>query len=184
MMGVWRWTLFFLGCLLAWLAEPPLAYAHLGPPYPVLVEEPVGPYVVSALVDPDVGVGTFLAEIKLADGSAVPGDTLVGVWVEPQSGHTAEIGYRAERKMTKSGERFEARVRFDTEEVWHVRLVVEGAAGQGETRFDVKVTPPTPGWLWTLVCLLPFIGLGILWLIATLRQSKRAAARGQGKAPG
>ena len=183
MTGAWRRNLFFLGCLLAWLAAPPLVYAHLGPPYPVLVEELVGPYVVSALADPDVGVGTFLAEIKLADGSAVPDDTLVGVWVEPQSGHTAEVGYRAERKMTKSGERFEVKVRFDTEEVWHVRLVVEGAAGLGEVKFDVKVTPPTPGWLWTVVCLLPFVGLGILWLVATLRQSKRIAAKEPGKVP-
>ncbi len=171
--------------LLAWLVGAPVARAHLGPPYPVLLEQQVGPYLVSALADPDVGVGTFLAEVKLADGSPVPDDTVVGFWITPQSGHSAEVGYRAERKLTKNGERFEAKVRFDTEETWHVRLIVDGSAGRGETSFDVKVTPPTPGWLWTAICLLPFVTLGILWLVVTLRQSQStptasSAANGEG----
>jgi hypothetical protein len=172
----WRRHLLLLGGLLTWLLSAPTVHAHLGPPYPVLVEQPVGPYVVSALADPDVGVGTFLFQVNLASGAAAPADTLVGVWVWPESGHSEAVGYRAGREMTKNGERFMAKVRFDTEETWRVRVVVEGSAGQGETEFDVEVTPPTPGWLWTGLCLLPFVGLGALWVLGTLR-SRRSSPK-------
>ena len=175
-MRPWRRNLLLLWCLLTWLMGAPVVHAHLGPPYPVLVEQELGPYVVSALADPDVGTGTFIAEVTLADGEPTPPDTLVGVWVRPESGHSDEVGYQAAREMTKSGERFTAKVRFDTEETWHVRFVVEGSAGRGETEFDVKVTPPTPGWLWTTVCLLPFVGLGALWMLGALR-SRRSSPK-------
>ena len=46
-MGQWRWILVWIG--LAWLTYPSAAEAHVGAPYPVLLEELVGPYVVSAL---------------------------------------------------------------------------------------------------------------------------------------
>jgi hypothetical protein len=51
-----------------------------------------------------------------------------------------------------------------------VRLALEGPAGTGETSFPVRVTPSGVGWLATLTCLLPFVGLGALWLRGTLRQ--------------
>ena len=43
--------------------------AHVGAPYPVLLEEPVGPYIVSALADPDVGTGTFYILVTMAGGN-------------------------------------------------------------------------------------------------------------------
>ncbi len=167
-----RRNLLLLMSLLAWLAWTPVAQAHTGPPYPVLVEQATGPYVVSALADPDVGTGTFIFQILLADGALTPEDTLVSVWVRPESGHSPEAGYQAGREMTKDGERFIAKTRFDTQEMWYVRLLVEGSAGQGETTFDVKVTPPGPGWLWTALCLLPFVGIGALWVWGTLRSRR------------
>ncbi len=153
---------------LAWSAFPPVVWAHSGGPYPVLLEQPVGPYVVSALGDPDVGVGTFTMQITLATGDLVPTDTVVTLWVQPQDGHTAEAGYQAQRQVTRDGEQFIAKVLFDAEGMWQVRLVVDGSAGRGETAFQVRVTPPGPGWLRTLFCLLPFLALGVLWLISAL----------------
>ena len=159
---------FLIGLLL-----PPTAQAHSGGPYPVLLEEPAGPYVVSVLADPDVGVGTFIVQAVLSGGGTVPADTEVTLWVRPQDGHAPEAGYRARRQQTRDGEAFVAGVPFDAEGVWQVRLVLEGTAGRGETTFNVRATPPGRRWLTAVLCLLPFIGLGALWLVAVLRSPRR-----------
>lgn len=156
--------------LLARLLAPPVARAHVGAPYPVLLEEPAGPYLVSALADPDVGQGTFYILVALEQGQSPPPDTAVTVWVEPEDGHLGESAHRAEREQTRYGERFVAKVPFDAEGRWGVRLEIEGSAGQGTVAFPVRVTPAGTGWLATLACLVPFVVLGGLWLRGTLRQ--------------
>jgi hypothetical protein len=156
--------------VLAWLVAPPVALAHVGAPYPVLMEEPVGPYLVSALADPDVGQGTFYVLVSLASEQAPPPDTVVTVWVEPEDGHRGETNHQAEREQTRYGERFVAKVPFDAEGRWGVQLEIEGSAGQGSVAFPVQVTPAGTGWLATVACLVPFLILGGLWLRGTLRQ--------------
>jgi hypothetical protein len=164
-----------IGWLAGWLALawPLPAAAHVGAPYPVLLEEPVGPYTTSALADPDVGQGTFYIMVTLDAGQPVPADTGVTVWVKPEDGHLADAGYLAERQQTRYGERFVAEVPFDVRGPWQVRLVIEGSAGRGETHFPVRVTPSGTGWLATLACLVPFVILGGLWLRGALRQRPR-----------
>jgi hypothetical protein len=170
-----RWLLCWLaaGLTIAWLASPRLALAHVGAPYPVLLEQPVGPYVTSALADPDVGTGTFYVLVGLPGAEAVPPGTSVTVWVEPEDGHQAAAGHPAEREETRYGERFVARVPFDAEGPWRVRLVIDGPAGIGETSFVVRVTPPGIGWLASVACLIPFLVLGALWLRGALRQRSK-----------
>ena len=168
-----------IGCIVsllaAWwaLAWPPPAMAHVGAPYPVLLERAAGPYLASVLADPDVGTGTFYILVTLADGMPSPADTVVTIWVEPEDGHLAEAGYQAEHQQTRYGERFVAEVPFDAEGPWQARLVIESAAGYGETLFPVRVTPSGLGWLASLGCLVPFVILGGLWLRGTLRQRSR-----------
>lgn len=156
--------------LLAWFLMPPAALAHVGAPYPVLLEEPSGPYLVSALADPDVGQGTFYVLVALDQGQSPPPDTVVTVWIEPEDGRLPVAGHLAEREQTRYGERYVAKVPFDSEGRWRVRLGIEGPAGQGETTFSVQVTPAGTSWLATLACLVPFLILGGLWLRGTLRQ--------------
>jgi hypothetical protein len=85
--------LWWVGMLLAWLLWPGVAVqANVGAPYPVLLEQAVGPYVVSALADPDVGAGTFIVQVLSAEGTAPPADTVVTLWVTPQDGHADEAG--------------------------------------------------------------------------------------------
>jgi hypothetical protein len=139
-------------------------------PPPALLEEPLGPYVASALADPDVGTGTFYVLLALPDGAPPPAGTSVTVWVEPEDGHAAPSSHAAERQQTRYGERFVARVPLDAEGPWQMRLVIDGPAGQGQSSFPVRVTLSGTGWLATLACLLPFIGLAGLWLRGTLRQ--------------
>lgn len=159
--------------LLLWLSRPVPARAHWGAPYPVLLEQEVGPYLVSALADPDVGTGTFIVQITLLDGTATPADTALSLWVRPKDGHLDEYGQESEREVTRGEERFVARLPFDTEGQWQVRLVLEGPAGAAEVSFTVRVTPPGPGWWVTVACLVPFAGLGILWWMGSRRREQR-----------
>ena len=41
----------------------PLARAHNGPPFPIIVDQRVGPCIVSLWTHPDVGVGTFFVMV-------------------------------------------------------------------------------------------------------------------------
>jgi len=162
--------LLLAGLTMACLASPHVALAHVGAPYPVLLEQPVGPYIASALADPDVGTGTFYVLVDLPDGQPVPPGTSVTVWVEPEDGHRAAVGRPAEREETRYGDRFVARVPFDAEGPWKVRLVIDGPVGTGEASFVVRVTPSGIGWLASIACLIPFLILGALWLRGALRQ--------------
>jgi hypothetical protein len=166
-MARWGFSIWLVLVIVAW---PAASQAHVGAPYPVLLEEAVGPYQVSALADPDVGKGTFYVLVTLASGEPSPAGTTVTAWVEPADGHQAPSGHPAERQETRYGERFVAKVPFDAEGPWQVRLAIEGPAGDGEVTFPVRVTASGLGWLATVACLLPFVVLGGLWLRGSLRQ--------------
>jgi hypothetical protein len=155
--------------LVAVLAWPHVAFAHVGAPYPVLLDHPVGPYVVSVLTDPDVGIGTFILQGTAGEEGVIPDDTTVTFWVWPEDGHTGEAGTEAGVEERRGEQRFVARVPFDAEGPWGVRLVLEGTAGEGEVTFSVQVTPPYPGFVTTLACLVPFMALGGLWMWGALR---------------
>ncbi|MGD8399070.1 MAG: hypothetical protein PVG11_09455 [Anaerolineae bacterium] len=152
-----------LGWLLLTALSPAAASAHVGAPYPVLLEEPIGPYTLSALADPDVGGGTFYVLLE-HQGASAPAGTTVTLWAEPADGHLASAAYTAVREETRYGERFVGEVPFDTEGAWRMRVVVDGPAGTGEATFPVEVTPPGTGWIATVACLLPFVLLAALWL--------------------
>jgi hypothetical protein len=156
--------------VLVMLGWPSRVQAHVGAPYPVLLEEAAGPYLVSALADPDVGTGTFYVLVTLASGEPSPTGTTVTASVEPDDGHQAQTDHQAVREDTRYGERFVAKVPFDAEGPWQVRLAIQGPAGDGEVAFPVRVTPSGIGWLATVACLLPFVVLGGLWLRGSLRQ--------------
>jgi hypothetical protein len=164
-----RRTALLLATLLALLAWATPVAAHVGAPYPVLLEEQIGAYTVSALADPDVGTGTFYI-LSTIDGGPPPRDTAITIWVQPLDGHRATSAHPATREDTRYGERFVAKIPFDTKGEWQVNLVIEGSAGNAETSFPVRVTPSGIGWLATLACLLPFAGLGALWLRGARRQ--------------
>jgi hypothetical protein len=162
---------------LVFVAWPATVLAHSGSPYPVLLEERVGPYITSALADPDVGTGTFYVQATMPDETPAPPDTVVTIWSKPQDGHASEAAYQAERQQTRYGERFVAKVPFDAKGPWQVRLTIEGPAGNGETSFPIQVTPKGFQWLTTIACLVPFVILGLLWLRASRRQGEEETAQ-------
>lgn len=173
--------LIFIG-LLFYLTQPASAYAHAGPPYLVVTEQVLGPYLVTAWADPDVGTGLFIIEAMI-DETLAPEGTTVTVSVEPEDGHIAPAQFTSVREQRLfGGEQFTVQVQFDSEGPWNIHMIIDGPSGRGETDFVVLVTPPGPGWFISVLCLLPFVGLGIVWLFAIQRQ-KRQGTEAQAAQP-
>ena len=61
-----------LGLCLLGLLPAGRAAAHEGPPYPVLVDQRVGPRLVSLWGDPDIGTATFFVVIEPLEDRALP----------------------------------------------------------------------------------------------------------------
>jgi len=150
--------------------------AHEGPPYPILVDQTLGPCVLSVWSDPDVGTGTFIFILEPAPGGKVPEDVRVELGVRPVSGRLPEAVYAAEREDQGGRVQFKALVPFDAEERWSVRVRLESAQGGGEAATEVEVTPPGYGRWDLLIYLLPFAAVGFLWLRALVVRRRRGAA--------
>ena len=65
------------------------AQAHEGPPFPIIVDEPLGPYVVSVWTDPDIGTGTFFVVLEPVGDARLPAGTVVRIGVRPIAGGPA-----------------------------------------------------------------------------------------------
>lgn len=148
--------------------------AHQGPPFPILVDQRVGPYVASVWSDPDIGTGTFYVVLDAPKGRAFIAPSTARIAVRPVSGRLPEVVYNAEPQKVSEGARFFAAVRFDKGEMWNVRVQIEGPQGGGQLTTTVEATPDgTIGPISLLVYLVPFLAVGSLWLKAAL--VKRAA---------
>ncbi len=167
-----RSFLLTVGLLLA-VSAP--AFAHEGPPYPIIVDKTLGPCVLSVWSDPDVGTGTFFFILEPTPGGQIPDDVRVDVSVRPTSGRLPEAVYAAEREDQGGRVQFKALVPFDAEELWRVRVSLRSAQGGGEATTVVEVTPPGYGRWDMLIYLLPFAAVGALWLRAVVK------GRGRGK---
>ena len=153
------------------------AAAHYGPPFPILVDRPAGPYVVSVWADPNIGTGTFFVLLDAPKGKRLPARTRVRVGVRPVSGRLPEVLYETEAQPVRYGARYFTSVQFDQGGMWHVRCLVDGSEGGGELTADVEATPAgILGPLGSLIYLVPFLGVGGLWLKAVLY--RRNAGKG------
>src|ERR1700753_1582269 len=149
------------------------AWAHIGPPYPILENRKIGNLTVSVWSNPDVGTGSFFIMIDPPKGATVPADMKVQVIVQPVSGRLPEAAYDAWRQQLRNRVEFKADVPFDKEETWRIRFVLASAQVSGETSVDVPVTPTLGRWS-LLFFLLPFLAIAALWLRAIrVRQNRR-----------
>lgn len=168
--GGWRSSLFLaaaLGCV-----GP--ADAHEGPPYPVIVDQTIGPFLVSVWADPDVGTGTFFVYLEPPDDAAkMPAENRVRVFVQPADRRIPEAGYDAVLQPRRAGRRLlVAEVPFETQERWRTRFVIDSERGGGETETEVEVTPPgSQGPLIDfMMFLFPFLAVGFLFFKAIMRR--------------
>jgi hypothetical protein len=159
--------------LLLFLGALP-ALAHQGPPFPLQVDQKVGPYVASVWSDPDIGTATFFVVLEAPKGRKLPARTAVRIGVQPVTKRLPEVFYDAEPQPVDEGARYLAKIQFDKGERWHVRTVLSGSEGGGEMNTQVEATPDgILGPLGSLVYAFPFVAVGFLWIKAVLR--RRAA---------
>lgn len=157
------------------------ASAHEGPPYPILIDEPVPGYLVSVWADPDVGIGTFYimtdATATSTAGSTTPAEPRVEVWVQPVSERLPAVTYPAERQQLRNRVQFVSYPKFDQVERWKAGIVIT-PAGDSSTELvtEVEVTPPGLG-AWDLaIYLFPFVLIGGLWFLGLSRRWRERRA--------
>ena len=152
---------------------PATASGHDGPPFPIIVDQKVGPCTISVWADPDVGTGTFFIIVSAPSGSTIPADLKVVVSVQPTSGRLSEVSYSAVREDLRSQIQYKALISFDAQELWRVRVRLQSAESSGEAMATVEATPPGLGRWDLLVYLLPFLAVGVLWFLAVVRKRSR-----------
>jgi hypothetical protein len=148
---------------------------HEGPPYAILVDEMVGPCLMSVWADPDVGIGTFFIILEPRSGAVIPDDVKVSLAVQPVSRRLAEARHASARDPSVRRIQFTAEVPFDAQERWRLRILLESSQGGGEVTTDIEVTPPGFGPWDLLIYFIPFLLIGVLWLRAFFH--KRAVSQ-------
>ena len=159
------------------LFYPMLAWAHNGPPFPIMEHQKVGPYVVSLWTHPDIGTGTFFVMIDSGPGGGVPGDLKVAIGVQPESGRLPEAVYTANRSDTRGQVEYDTSAQFDRDEFWRVRLILQSSAGNGEAFSRVEATPTGYGRWDLLLYMLPFLAVGFAWFLGISRRRKQIRKR-------
>ena len=159
--------------ILLLLLIPATASAHDGPPFPIIMDQNVGSWTISVWTDPDVGTGTFFVLVNGSSGSSIPDDLKVEVGVQPATGRLAEAVYPAQRENLRGQIQYKALVPLDAEELWRVRVRLQSAQTSGEAIATVEATPPGLGRWDLLIYLLPFLAIGLLWLVAVVRKRSR-----------
>jgi hypothetical protein len=168
------------------------ALAHDGPPYQVIADAAAGPYIASVWADPDLGGGVIYLMVQppateasvdstAPAGSqpavASPADTAgspieVTVAARPADGHLPEVLYpaRFDPAAGSDDQRYIADISFDAEGSWDLRVMLRGAAGEGELATAVDVRPSDGPESWEVwIYLLPFALLALVFVWARWR---------------
>jgi hypothetical protein len=160
---------------LVMLALP--AEAHQGPPFPIIVDRKTGPCLISVWTDPDIGIGTFFVIVDPLPGGSIPSDLKVDLGVQPVSGRLPEAVYPTDRDTRGGHLQFNARVEFDRQEFWNVRVRLQSSAGNAEATAQVEATPPGLGKWDLLFYLAPFVLVAVLWIRGMRKRRKRLQKR-------
>jgi len=164
-------SVFLIPFLLCLFASPP-AYAHEGPPYPIIVDKTTDLCVLSVWGDPDVGTGTFFIMLDPLPGRVVPADIKVSLTVQPVSKRLPEATHSAAIDSSVKRVQFKAEIPFDAEERWHLRVHLQSPPEAADAAAEIDVTPPGFGRWDLLVYLFPFLLIGLLWLRAFTRRNQ------------
>jgi hypothetical protein len=157
--------------LLATLLAPSAA-AHNGPPFPIITDQHVGPCIISLWTHPDIGTGTFFVMVDPVPGGTVPKDLKIQIGVQPVSGRTPEAVYSAWIESLRGQLEYKTEVQFDQQDFFKVRLILSSSAGNGEAFSQVEATPLGFGRWDLLLYLLPFLGVGFLWVNAIAKRRR------------
>ncbi len=167
--------------LLAGAGLAGLAEAHVGPPFPILENQKVGPYVAAIWTDPDIGTATFYVMLEAPQGQRLPEKTRVRVAVQPVSKRLHEVTYEAVYQPADGAARYYTPVEFDRGEMWKVRVLLDGPAGGGVLTSQVEATPAgSIGPIGLVLYPIPFLAMGFLWWRAAYKRRQWVREHGEG----
>jgi len=162
--------------LLVCLVNLPTAHAHQGPPFPIIMDEPLGDYVVQVWTDPDIGEATFFVILETPAGDPPSEVPTVSMWAEPVNKRLERTSYEAHQQNLRNRMQFESKPYFDIQDMWNVGFVITPPGGTPlELKAEVESTPPGLGPWDLAIYLLPFLLFGGLWLMGLVRKRRFAA---------
>lgn len=152
---------------------PLAAFAHQGPPFPILMDQPLAGYVVSVWADPDIGDAQFYIIVEAPEGGRPADVPQVEMWVEPIDGRLDRVSYETTRQPVRNQVEFAARPYFDQRDQWTVGFQVTAPGGETqELTTEVESTPPGYGPVDFVIYLFPFVFLGGFWMVAMVRRNR------------
>ena len=165
----------FLALLFSTLCLP--ASAHIGPPFPIIENQRVGPVIISLWTHPDIGQGLFYVIVDPIAGRPIPKDLRIKIGVQPESLRVPEAFYKADRDDTRNLVEYRTYADFDRDEFWRVHLVIESAQENGEAFSRVEATPTVMGRFGLVFFSLPFLAVGYLWYRGMSKKRERIRKR-------
>lgn len=159
-------------------AQPHEMMEHHGVPSRVLADRPVGPYLASVWIEPEIGDGTVYVMLDAADGLPFTPPSAVRVAFAPASGRFGEVVHQAhlEPLPGERGGRYMTKLMFDRPEQWNIRVLVDGSAGGGQLAMQVESTANASlGPLGVILGCIPFILVGFVYWRSSL--ARRRATR-------
>ncbi len=145
--------------------------AHEGPPFPLLMDEPLAGHKISIWADPDIGEARFFIIIETAEGKMPRHVPSVSMWTEPRSGRLKRVTYSTKRQSLRNRLQFEVRPTFDQRDIWRIGVQLANPAGPPqEITTEVESTPPGFGPWDLAIYLFPFLLLGGSWVVAMVRR--------------
>lgn len=153
------------------------ASAHIGPPFPIIENQTVGPCIISLWTHPDVGTGTFYVIVDPIPGRKLPDDLKIKIGIQPETGRLPEVFYNAERDDTRGQVDYKTLADFDRDEFWRVHLVLQSSQGGGEAFSRVEATPTVVGRFEVVLFIFPFLAVAFLWFRGVTKKRNRMRKR-------
>ena len=154
------------------------AFAHAGPPYPIVSNKLVGQYRISVWTDPDTtddeaAGGQFWVVIDPARaGDTVSADVRAEVTIWPLDRTGEKLSARAAAVRGNVSRQFVA-LRMDHEGRFAVRVELQGVADRASVDSEVQATYDLrPSRFMLVVYLLPFLLAGVLWTTLLVRRRR------------
>ncbi|HEY1793518.1 MAG TPA: hypothetical protein VGG34_11420 [Opitutaceae bacterium] len=161
--------LLVLGALRAW--------AHLGPPFPIIVDRPIPGYNVNVLSNPDVGQAVVIVVLDPKGSSPASPVNEVDVWSQAAAGRRT-TAVRADHS-THDPTQYAASPFIDTVGPWTIGVDVHLADGTLRTlTAGVHATPPGVGPWGLLLFSAPIFLFGSLF-VAVIVKRKRLRLSGR-----
>jgi hypothetical protein len=162
------------------------AFAHDGPPYPIVSNQELGRYRISVWTDPDTTDdstpgGQFWVMIDPArSGDSVPPDVQAVVTIRPLDREGPPSTVRADPVNRDPARQFAA-LRMDHEGRFAVHVDVESASGRVSADAEVQATYDLrPPRFLLILYVLPFLLAGSLWTMLLVRRRRLMQSRAPG----